>query len=165
MKTPEETIDDLAAERHEWQARALAAEAEVAALTAARGAERSKEWRALIEERDAALAREARLATAAAEVVRQVLGDDPSWWTPERRPDAATMVTTKTLGLYDALSDPTATTWLADRERAVAVRALRWAANRALFLTAEADTRRRTESWLARRADAIEAGTEEVPRG
>jgi hypothetical protein len=55
-------------------------------------------------ERDAALAREARLATAAAEVVRQVLGDDPSWWTPERRQDAANMVTTKVLGLHDALT-------------------------------------------------------------
>jgi hypothetical protein len=118
----------------------------------------------LRRERDAALAREARLATAAAEVVRQVLGDDPSWWTPERRPDAATMVTTKTLGLYDALTDPTATTWLADRERAAAVRTLRWAATRVMnegWLPS--DSYEAAERWASGLADAIEAGTEEVP--
>lgn len=81
----------------------------------------------LERERDAALAREARLATAAAEVVRQVLGDDPSWWTPERRQDAANMVTTKVLGLHDALADAARTLTDADVEAIADALAQRYA--------------------------------------
>jgi hypothetical protein len=54
-----------------------------------------------------------------------------------------------------ALADPTATTWLADRERDAAVRALRWAAR--------LDWAGMTDDELSERADAIEAGEEPTP--
>lgn len=145
---------------------------------------------ALLAALDAVRAREARLREAAAGVFdlhsndhQECQDGDPCRMKIER--------------LRDVLHADSADSWLADRERAAAVRALRWAATR---LEAQVDAMARArqatngitappraQPWqslvplgpeghvpgallhaadgLRSLADAIEAGTEEVPRG
>ncbi len=96
--------------------------------------------RAFKAERDAALAREARLRAAAERAITMI-----GWDGGEARRDLEAAIE----------ADTTATTWLADRERAAAVRVLRWAIEHS---DPEAAT-----SVLREMADAIEAGKEPTP--
>lgn len=95
---------------------------------------------------DAARAREGRLREAARAFALVVHGGKPQ--------------SKVSLNLDAALASPDATSWLAGRERAAAVRALRWVQRWVYYNCDDEDTLR----WIKARADAIEAGTEEPPR-
>lgn len=85
--------------------------------------------RAILDERDAALAREARLREAAArwdactcDVTAGVYAAGPVGDSVEAAREALAACD----AIADALADPTATTWLADRERAAEERGAGW---------------------------------------